>query len=306
MNKKKVAIILVNWNSFGFTNDCINSLKEINYSNYDIIVVDNGSNDESGNQLKEKHPEIILITSPTNTGFTGGNNLGMQYAIKNNYLYSLLLNNDTFVEKNFLSVLVEYMDIHSEVGAIQPKIYFNHNREIIWNGGSHFNRLWGFTYSNGYLRNGLHTNNEIKKVDWITGCAFFIRNTVLKETGLLAENLFIYAEDADLSLRIRNKGYQLVYHPQSIIYHIAGMSNKNKVKGKEGYLNPVVHYLSQRNRIWFLKKHTPLYFAPTVFLFNFCYSVSIILYFVVRGRFNKLKAIIKGIKDGLSGHIEYK
>jgi len=302
---KKVAIILVNWNSFGFTNDCIISLKEMSFPDYDIIVTDNGSKDGSGKQLKERHPDIILIESDQNLGFTGGNNLGLQFSIQNNYLYSILLNNDTFVEKDFLSVLINYMDEHPEAGAIQPKIYFNHNRNIIWNAGSYYNKFWGYTYSKNYLRREKKTNDTVKEVDWITGCAFLVRNEVLKKTGLLASNMFIYSEDIDLSLRIHQSGYTLMYHPASVIYHIAGMSNKNKTKGKEGYLNPIVHYLNERNKIWFLKKYTPFYCIPTVFIFNFFYSLGIMLYFVTRLRFQKLKAIIKAVKDGITGNIEY-
>ncbi len=302
---KTVAVILVNWNSFSFTNDCIHSLKEMSFSDYDIIVTDNGSQDGSGKQLKEIHPDIILIESNQNLGFTGGNNLGLKYAIQNNYTYSILLNNDTFVEKDFLSILINYMDAHPQVGAIQPKIYFNHDRKIIWNAGSYYNKFWGYTYSKGYLRKEKQIDNTVKEVDWVTGCAFFVRNKVLQQTGLLSNNLFIYSEDIDLSLRIHQSGYRLMYHPASVVYHIAGMSNKNKTKGKEGYLNPIVHYLNERNKIWFLKKYTPFYYIPTVFIFNFFYSLSIMLYFVVRLRFQKLKAIIKAVKDGITGNIEY-
>ena len=166
---KTVAVILVNWNSFSFTNDCIHSLKEMSFSDYDIIVTDNGSQDGSGKQLKEIHPDIILIESNQNLGFTGGNNLGLKYAIQNNYTYSILLNNDTFVEKDFLSILINYMDAHPQVGAIQPKIYFNHDRKIIWNAGSYYNKFWGYTYSKGYLRKEKQIDNTVKEVDWITG-----------------------------------------------------------------------------------------------------------------------------------------
>jgi GT2 family glycosyltransferase len=277
----------------------------MSFSDYDIIVTDNGSEDGSGQKLKQVHPAIILIPSDKNIGFTGGNNLGLQYSIKHHYTYSILLNNDTFVEKDFLAVLVDYLDEHTEVAAIQPKILFNHNRDIIWNGGSYYNKFLGYTYSKGYLRKQKKKDDTIKEVDWITGCAFLVRNAVLEQTGLLAMNLFIYGEDTDLSFRIRQLGYKLMYHPASVIYHIAGMSNKNKTKGKEGYLNPVVHYLNERNKIWILKRYTPFYYIPTVFIFNFFYSFGIMLYFVARLRFKKLKAVIKAVKDGISGNIEY-
>jgi len=302
---KKVAIILINWNSFEYTHNCILSLKELSCSDYDIIVVDNGSTDHSGEKLKELHPGIIYIPSPTNLGFTGGNNLGLQYSINNHYTYSLLLNNDTFVEKDFLGFLVEYMDMHPEAGAIQPKIFFQHNRKMLWNGGSYYNKAMGITYSKRYMLPEGKAQQKIQQVDWITGCALMARNNLLKSTGLLADNLFIYYEDVDLSFRIRQAGYQLIFHPRAVMYHIAGMSNKSKIKGKEGYLSPFVHYLNIRNRIWLLKKYTPWYYIPGVTIYIFFYFLAVMGYFATRWRITKLQSVWKGIKDGLKGNIIY-
>jgi GT2 family glycosyltransferase len=303
---KKVAVILVNLNSYDLTNDCINSLNYISYKDYDIIVVDNGSADHSGEKLKEKHPQIILLKSETNSGFTGGNNIGLTYSIENNYSYSLLLNNDTFVEKDFLTVMVDYLDEHDDVGVVQSKIFFNHNRSMLWNGGAYYSKWLGMTYVKGYFRKPSRNQyNKIKEVDWATGCSFLARNSVLKETGLLANNMFIYYEDVDLSFRIREAGYKIIYHPDSIVYHITGMANKNKKKGKEGYSNPIIYYLSQRNLIWVLKKYTPWYYVPTVVLFNFFFTMAFIAYFTVRSRFKKLKAVLDGVRDGFKDSINY-
>lgn len=302
---KKVAIILVNWNSFSFTDQCISSLKKIHSSDSDIIVVDNGSEDNSGSQLKEAHPEIILIQSPDNKGSTGGNNLGMEYSIQKGYIYSLLLNNDTFVEADFLTILVDYMDNHPEAGAIQPKIYFAHDHTLLWNGGSYFNEFLGLTYTKGYSQKEKKQHNQLRQVDWLTSCALLTRNTILQQTGLFADNLFLYYEDTDLSFRIREKGYKLIYHPSSVIYHIAGMSNKSSKKNKEGYINPVVHYLNIRNMIWFLKRYTKVYFIPTVIIYNFFYIFLVLIYLTVRKRFKKVTAVLSAVKDGVRGKIIY-
>ena len=302
---KKVAVILVNWNSFTLTQDCILSLNKMSYQDYDIIVTDNGSKDGSGKKLKESFSDIILLESATNRGFTGGNNMGLRYAIDHEYTYVILLNNDTFVKENFLSVLTDYMDNHADVGAIQPLIYWNHDRTLVWDGGDYYNKWLGKPYSTNYNQPLKTTNNKIKLVEWITGCAFFARVAVLKETGLLAENLFIYFEDVDLSFRIKQAGYKLLFHNQSVIYHIAGMANKAKIKGKEGYVNPIVHYLNIRNRIWLLKQYTKPLYLPTVLLFNFFYIVAVMVYFTVRLRFAKLREVARAVKDGISGQINY-
>jgi len=298
-----VAIILVNWNSFDVTNDCIVSLKGIEYVAYTIVVVDNGSKDGSGQQLKQLHPEIELIESATNQGFTGGNNLGFAYSLENGFDYSMMLNNDTFVEPDFLNHLVDFMQANPTVGVVQPRIHFNHDRTILWNGGSYYNKWLGFLYTKGFNKKPTQSYLKFKAVDWVTGCAFFTRNSILKTTGLLAQNMFIYSEDVDLSFRIKKLKHQLMYHPNSVIYHIAGMSNKSKTKGKEGFVNPIVHYLNQRNRIWILKKYTPWYCVPTAALSNIFYISLIMGYFAVRRRFTKLKAVARAVRDGLKGSI---
>ena len=300
---KKVAVILINWNSFPLTAGCIESLCAMKYTDYDIIVVDNDSTDNSRQLLTEKFARIILLKSDKNLGFTGGNNLGMQYAIQHGYTYQLLLNNDTFVADNFLELLVNYMDKQPEAGAIQPLIYCNHNRELVWNAGSYYNHWLGYCYTVNYHKILEPKNNLTREVDWITGCAFFIRTSVLLKTGLLAENMFMYYEDIDCSFRIRKAGFKLIFYPQSVIYHIAGMSNKNQVKGKEGFINPVVHYLNIRNRIWMLKKYTLPQYLISVWLYNGGYIIAVMGYFLFRLRFTKLKTVIKAVKHGLTGSI---
>lgn len=303
--QRRTAIILVNWNSFYHSNNCILSIKRSGATDFDIVLVDNGSADLSGKLLKEKHPDIILLESPDNLGFSGGNNLALKYALQQGYAYSFLLNNDTFVETGFLKNLVTYMVEHPETGAIQPKIFFHKKRNILWNGGSVYNKMFGTTWSKRYLRTEGKEQQIIRNVDWITGCALFIRNDILTETGLLAENMFMYFEDVDLSMRIRKKGYSLIYHPDSVIYHVAGASNINKEKNEEGYSNPQVYYINFRNRIWFLKKYTPYYFIPTVVLYNLCYFTAFLFYFLLRRRFKKSGAVLQAIKDGFSGEIKY-
>lgn len=300
-----VAIVLVNWNSYEFTHDCINSLKKVTYQNFSIIVVDNGSVDGSGQKLQNEHQELIVLFSPDNKGFTGGNNLGLAYAIQNGYDYAMMLNNDTFVEPDFLDHLVKYLDHHPNTGAVQPRIYFNHNRSLLWNGGTGYNQLTGLPYTIGESKLTKPIHLKIKEIAWITGCAFMVRTSILLQTGLLAENMFIYSEDVDLSFRIKKKGYRLTYLPASIVYHIAGSSNKKKVKDKEGIVNPIVHYLNQRNRIWIQKNYTAWYFVPTVILYNIFYTTLIMGYFAIRRRPKKLMAVINGVKDGIKGSIKY-
>ena len=138
---KKLAIIIVNWNSYDLTHDTLVSLSNTTYTNYNIIVVDNCSEDGSGEKLKENFSNIILLQSTKNNGFTGGNNIGMQYAIEHGYENVLLLNNDVAVAPNFIEPLLQKLASHENIAAVQPLIYFHHNHELIWNAGSKYNAL---------------------------------------------------------------------------------------------------------------------------------------------------------------------
>jgi GT2 family glycosyltransferase len=302
---KKLAIILVNWNSYSLTDDTLQSLYKTSYKDYDIICVDNASTDDSLKQLRTNHANIILLTCDQNTGFTGGNNKGMQYAIQQGYTYTLLLNNDVAVESDFLESLVQALDENENLGAVQPLIYFHHDRTLIWNAGSRYNKWLGVTKTIGYnKKDAQHTYRNqnqgfASKIAWITGCAFMVKNEVLKKVGLLYEPFFIYYEDVDLSFRIKNAGYDLGYVSASVIYHIAGMSHKSSKKTAEGYISPKVHYLNARNHIWLLKKYTNLLHAPTVILYQSIYYLSVTGYFIIRGRWKKIKALYKGIGEGL-------
>lgn len=300
-----VAIIVLNWNSFEVTNDCLHSLAGLTHPSYKVILVDNASADGSADELAAAHPQVICLRSSTNLGFTGGNNIGLRYALQNGFTYSLILNNDTLAEPDFLAKLTAYMDAHREAGAVQPRIFYQHNRQLLWNGGSYYNRFLGWSYTLGEAKH-THPKYAIRKeVDWITGCAFLVRNSVLQQSGLFADKFFLYNEDVDLSFRIRKLGYPLVYEPDAVIYHIAGMSTKSKTKSKEGYVHPLAHYYNQRNRLWIIKQYTPWYCVPSVALFNFGYLVMVLGYFTMRGRFQKLKAMTRAIKDGIFDSIQY-
>ncbi len=298
---KKVAVILINWNSFDCTYDCILSLKEMPYKDYDIILVDNGSSDDSGERLQAMFPDVVYLKIIDNVGFTGSNNLALNYSLNRPYQYSLLLNNDTIVTPDFLEILVRYLDEHPETGAVQPRIYYNHDRSLLWNAGSYFNKWTGVTVSEGHKKRSTPTSNTLKEVDWITGCALLTRNEIIRKIGLLDECLFMYYEDVDFTFRIKNEGHKLMYIPDSVIYHIAGAAYKSKKKGKEGYVNPIVYYVNLRNRIWLLKKYTGPLQWPSVFLSCFFYYSGVLVYFLLRRRFVKLKATLKAIRDGIKG-----
>jgi GT2 family glycosyltransferase len=298
-NLPSVAIIIVNWNSYSHTNGCLLSLRKVKYGNFKAIVVDNGSTDGSDNQLESEFPEVVLLRNKENLGFTGGNNRGISHALESGFDYLMLLNNDTEVEEDFLDALVDCLENDSSIGAVQPKFYFLNNKERIWNAGGKIIQSVGWIKTIGENRPANVKFDLPQETAWITGCGFLVRSALIKEIGGLNDRFFIYFEDVDWSLRIKSLGYKLYYCPKSVVYHEAGMSNKKKVKGKEGYLNPIVHYLATRNNILLLRKYTPWYFAGSVILFQGVKYAGILSYFLVRKRFEKIKFVYCGLKDGL-------
>ncbi|NRF39179.1 glycosyltransferase family 2 protein [Pedobacter foliorum] len=303
---KSVAVILINWNSYEYTHNCIQSLYEMEFQDFDIILVDNGSKDGSDKKLIKDFPNIIFLKIIDNIGFTGSNNLALNYCINREYKYSMLLNNDTIVEPDFLKILYDYINSHPEVAAVQPKIYFEHDRNLLWNAGSYFNHWTGQSYTEGYNKRITPNSEKLKEVDWITGCGLLVRTELLKTSGLLDESLFMYYEDVDLSFRIKESGLKLMYVPDSIIYHIAGAAYKTKKKTKEGIVNPIVHYHNARNQIWMIKQYLNPLQKIIAYTCTFAYFGAVLVYFLLRWRIVKFKTYLKAVKDGIKGKMTRK
>lgn len=296
-----VAVILINWNNYEDSKKCLNSLQRCTYANFKTIIVDNFSQDGSGLRLENEFREFAhFIFNSANLGFSGGNNVGFRYALAEGFEYVMELNNDTEVEPDFLTNLVFSIHGKEEYGGSQPLIFYNQERRhIIWNAGGKLIPTLGLSLTK--LEGKQRPNSLIgQETDWITGCAFLIKAEVLRKTGLLKEFFFFGSfEDVDLSTRIRNAGYKLWFEPASVIYHSVGNSTKTKDKGKEGFLNPVVHYLAQRNQMIYINHHTPKKFIPLAVVVQFGKMLIYSAYFVAKWRPNKMKLAWKGFRDGL-------
>lgn len=294
-----VAIIVINWNSYEVTSECLNSLRSVNYDSFEIILVDNGSEDTSGQRLKIEYPEITLLTNESNQGFTGGNNTGIRYALSNGFDYLMLLNNDTITTPNFLKVLISKLSVSSRIGAIQPKIMFNQERHVIWSAGGVLNRFLLLTSTMGENELDKGQFDQDRNPDWITGCCFLVRSDIVRQVGLLDNKLFIYYEDFDWSMKIRAAGFQLLYEPKSVIYHEVGMSNQNRKDHNEGTISPFSHYVNIRNHLFMVRRYTQGINWFGAWTYQLVKFFGYILYFLSRRRFKKLKFTFRGFRDGL-------
>lgn len=255
---KKVSIILLNWNGTEDTTQCLKSIFRLNTEgiNREIIVVDNGSTDDSIATLKGNFSSIILLPLTENIGFTGGNNVGIDFANKNGADYCWILNNDTVVEKNSLIELVHAF-VDDSVGIVGSKIYFMKDREfhhdrykknergkVLWYAGGHldWNNIYGSHVGVNEVDHGQYERR--KKTDFVTGCSMMISRKCIEVLESFDTRYFAYLEDLDFSIRAVQAGFKLLYAPQSIVWHKnAGSTSRPG--------NLLQQYYITRNRILF-------------------------------------------------------
>ena len=299
MKEPKIAIIIINWNTYQLTFNCLKSLKACTYKNKTIFLVDNGSKDGSGDKIALEFPDINFIKNEINEGFTGANNKALKVILKQNFDYVLLLNNDTEVKPNFLSLLEARMDSDQNLAATQPLILDFPNKNTIWNGGGSFNTFFGLSKTR---YNGLIYKPQLKIetfTEWISGCCILVKIEVIKEVGLLDNRFFAYFEDVDWSIRMTKLGYKLGVVPKSIIYHQSSGSTKMNNTSNEGNLSPYAHYLNVRNHIYLIKKHTFFFNSFGCWIYQILKITSYSIYFILRGRFGKFKMVWRGVSDAI-------
>ena len=299
MKVPRIAIIIINWNTYQLTFNCLKSLEACNYKNKTIFFVDNGSNDGSGDKIALEFPEINYIKNEKNEGFTGANNKALNIILKQSFDYVLLLNNDTEVEPDFLSLLAASMESDKNLAATQPLILDFPNKNTIWNAGGSFNTFFGLSKTR---YKGLIYKPKLKIdtfTEWISGCCILVNIGVVKEVGLLDNHFFAYFEDVDWSIRMTNQGYKLGVVPKSIIYHHTSGSTKKNNTSNEGNLSPYAHYLNLRNHIYLIKKHTSFFNSIGSWTYQIFKITSYSIYFILRGRFGKFKMVWRGVLDGI-------
>lgn len=294
----KVYIILLNYNGYIDTIDCISSLKLLEYDNYEIVIVDNNSTDDSEiyiSKFIKYNDKVHLINAEKNLGFSGGNNLGIKYALKHEADYICLLNNDTTVEPNFLSELVKEMELDSNIGICAGKILYYDNKNRIWSAGGYIDEIksLGCHYGMDEYDNGKF--DEKRQVNFLTGCVQLIRKDVLESVGFYDEDYFLYMEDVDFCYKTLNNGYKLMYIPNSKIYH--------KVSSSTGGDNsPLFLYYITRNRLLFAKKN---YKDMVKLLKTYIFFIIKIFIDSLRKK-KKYKYVLMGAKDFILNKRGYK
>tara|TARA_B100000475_G_scaffold9446_1_gene7628 strand:+ start:1925 stop:2818 length:894 start_codon:yes stop_codon:yes gene_type:complete len=291
MINSKVAVIIVNWKKYDITSSCIESILNSTNSNFKIILVDNESDNKKVKNFKYRD-EIKIIQNKKNEGFSKANNIGIDYALKNNYDYTILINNDTIVEKNLIEVLLKTAQAKN-FSVVQPLI-LKYNGKEIWNAGGRINYFFGNFITRKKVGNSLNSSHEL--TEWLTGCCCLFKTKIFKEIGKLDESFFAYYEDVDFSLRLKKFGYKIGFTSKTHLYHYESFSSiSNNSKG--GKLSPHIHYLNIRNHILILKKHSDLFNSFGTRLYQIFKIISYSIYFIFRLRFTKLNMVYKGLLD---------
>lgn len=243
-----VVIITLNWNQPAYTLACLRSIGYVSYPNFKVLVLDNGSVDDSLDQLAALVPslnyEAELIPNGSNLGFAEGNNIGIRRALEMGADYVLLLNNDTEVAPDFINLLVEQAQSDPKIGITGPKIYYYDDPKRIWSAGG---IITGEGWSQQLGVNELDTPqlNQQRPVDYVSGCAILVKREVIEKIGMLDPRFFAYYEETDWCARATKNGYSIWYVPQSIIWH--------KISLKARDMSPTYVYLMTRNRLLFLR-----------------------------------------------------
>jgi len=292
--RTKVTIIILNWNGKEDTIECVESVRNITYPNYEILIVDNGSTDGSQEVFKLKYPNIILIENQQNLGFAEGNNIGMRYALKRGTDYILLLNNDTMVDKHFLDELIKWAEMDQKVGIAGPKIYFYHEPNKICSLGANINLWTGRILNIGHKQIDKDQFEDIKKVDYVPGAAILVKRKVIEKIGLLDKNYFFYYEETDWCARAKKIGYSVIAVSESKIWHKIG-STAGKIEGFTLYYGTRSHFLFMKknaNKIQFL-----FFLIFYILIYNMLKTIYVIF------KYRNLKSLItyyKGIYDGIT------
>ena len=272
-----VSIVILNWNGWRDTVECLGSLLRVNDTNFEVVIIDNASSDDSVAKLTEwirsqdiplfrsceSHPHAIddnagkeisgpqcvtLLSLPENIGFCAGNNLGLRHAQTRGVPYVVILNNDTIVDPAFLSPLVAFARANPAVGLIGSQIRYAKDPDRTWWAGGHFNRWLG----SKRLYDGQSSTQvprEPYPTQWVSGCVTFIPLAVFAEIGGYDERFFIWCDEWDLSLRANRAGYQMAVVPSSVVYHKIGRSL--------GLMSPLTYYYSARNLLLLRREYLP-------------------------------------------------
>jgi hypothetical protein len=295
MDKELVSIVIQTHNRIGKLVNLLDSIRKVNYPNFEIILVDNASDDGTVDIVRKKFPEVKVIVSKKNLGHFSGANLGFKEA-KGEYIFNI--DDDNVVDKEVLGELVKCAQSDSKIGLLGPKMYYLSDPKKIWFAGTSINYLTGKTKYRGIGEVDRGQFDKIIETDHIPN-AIFIKRKVIDKIGYYSEDYKMTFGESDFAVRARKAGYKVVYCPKAIVWHDTKLPESGTLRGKIGFDTPYRAYYLARNRLIFMDRHVSricfmlfLFFVP----FLTIYYISIFLRY---RRIDMLVSYFKGLLDGL-------
>jgi len=292
MSRPSVGVVIVNWNLKDSLRATLESFRQVNYPDLQIVVSDNASSDGSPEMVRQEFPEVKLLTREHGVGYAKGASLGMAELVNTtNYIFSIT--NDVIVDSEILNVLVDYAEAHPETGVLGSKIYFFDRPNVIWHAGGRVHPLFGQCYSLGWMRKDHPRYDRIRDCDFVCGCGFLLRSEVLRKIGFFKEDLMFYGEDGDLCYRIREAGYRVVYVPAARVWH--------KVDATLAKNRPVQLHYGTRNTLYLLQRHRVGYYPLPLLTFILLTCPAKMIIFACFFRWANCAGIYRGIRDWRKG-----
>lgn len=307
-----VAVLLLNWNGWRDTLECLDSLLNLDYPNFQIVLCDNGSTDDSLNQVtswaeqnaiayctlarpdaenasRVFQEKLIIIENQANLGFAGGNNVGLRFALSQAFEYVWLLNTDTTVHPDALKKLIEPMTADANIGMCGSTLLYYHAPDTIQTlcGGT-INRRTGEPNHIGAFQKfepPISQADVLKQLDYVMGASMLVSRKFLEEIGLMEEQYFLYYEEIDWAERAKGK-FKLGYAPESIVYHKEGRSVGNQPKA---YSHTSIYFMT-RSRVKFMRK-----FFPKALPFVYARLLVSIAGQYAKGNWRRATAVVKGL-----------
>ncbi len=245
MNMDKVAVILINYRGYQDTSECVDCLMKQTYRNFMVYIIDNFSDDGSAEKLKKNYANICTIfCSKVNGGFSYGNNVGIKLARQDGCNKFLFLNNDTIADENLIEEMRVLCDKNT---AVTAKTYYYSNPDILWDTGAAITRM-GRWINRGINEKDIGQYDAVEEVDSFTGHCVMLDEETIDAVGMWDESFFMYAEDTEYALRMKEHGISIRYTPKAKLWHKVSRSSG-------GNTNPLVIYYAVRNRKYVLLMH---------------------------------------------------
>lgn len=242
------TIVVLNWNNAADTLACLESLATLAYPAYEVLVVDNGSTDDSVARIRAGFPNAPILETGANLGYAGGNNAGIRHALAAGAEAIGILNNDVTVEPGFLGPLVTALQSGPDVGIVTPLVADQNEGDRVWALGSSVNRR------TAEVRR-LHAGENVTSwrhrapfpVESASGTAMLVQRGVFERAGLMDESFFLYYEESDWCLNVRHAGYEILAVPSSVVWH--------RVSATLGMMSPAIDYYMLRNHLHLINRH---------------------------------------------------